>query len=199
MKDGSAGEFKWTAGKWFGDAAAGKGIQTGPDSKYFALYSELKKPFTNDKKDLVLQVRARVRRCSACPGGVPIALAAAPSLQCTPMVVTANDQGRSARQSSAPAWFGPNCTRPQPKWHQPLLLLPPPFFPAPQFAVKHEQEIDCGGGYIKLIPASRCALDMSGRGPHTPDSPHGGSAHATQPACVAGPLNPAAARPSTDP
>ena len=35
---------------------ADKGIQTGPDSKYFALYSELKKPFTNDNKELVLQV-----------------------------------------------------------------------------------------------------------------------------------------------
>jgi hypothetical protein len=33
-----------------------KGIQTGPDSKYFALYSELKKPVSNEGKDLVLQV-----------------------------------------------------------------------------------------------------------------------------------------------
>lgn len=60
--------------------AADKGIQTGPDSKYFALYSELKKPFTNDGKELVLQ-----------------------------------------------------------------------------FQVKHEQDLDCGGGYIKLLPGSRCA------------------------------------------
>jgi calreticulin len=57
---------------------ADKGIQTGPDSKYFALYSELKKPFTNDGKELVLQ-----------------------------------------------------------------------------FQVKHEQDLDCGGGYIKLLPGSR--------------------------------------------
>lgn len=64
-----------------GDAlSADKGIQTGPDSKYFALYSELKKPFTNDGKELVLQ-----------------------------------------------------------------------------FQVKHEQDLDCGGGYIKLLPGSRCA------------------------------------------
>jgi hypothetical protein len=27
-----------------------------------------------------------------------------------------------------------------------------------QFSVKHEQDIDCGGGYIKLIPASRQVL-----------------------------------------
>ena len=26
---------------------------------------------------------------------------------------------------------------------------------AAQFSVKHEQDIDCGGGYIKVIPKSR--------------------------------------------
>ena len=25
-----------------------------------------------------------------------------------------------------------------------------------QFSVKHAQKMDCGGGYIKLIPTSRC-------------------------------------------
>jgi calreticulin len=40
----------------YGDAEADKGIKTGPDSKFFAISSELKKPFTNDKKDLVVQV-----------------------------------------------------------------------------------------------------------------------------------------------
>ena len=27
-----------------------------------------------------------------------------------------------------------------------------------QFSVKHAQKMDCGGGYIKLIPTSRCPL-----------------------------------------
>jgi hypothetical protein len=58
-KDNAAGDWTWTAGKWYGDEAADKGIKTGPDSKFFAISSELKKPFTNDKKDLVLQVRGR--------------------------------------------------------------------------------------------------------------------------------------------
>lgn len=59
QKDGAAGEFKHTAGKWFGGKEEdAKGIQTGPDSKFFALYSELKKAYTNDKKDLVVQVCA---------------------------------------------------------------------------------------------------------------------------------------------
>ncbi len=77
--DNAAGEWKWTAGKWFGNEAEDKGIQTGPDNKFHSISAELKKPFTNDKKDLVLQ-----------------------------------------------------------------------------FSVKHEQDLDCGGGYIKLMPATRC-------------------------------------------
>ena len=59
MKDNAAGEWKWTSGKWFADEAD-KGIQTSPDNKFHSLWAELKKPFTNDKKDLVLQVRGCV-------------------------------------------------------------------------------------------------------------------------------------------
>lgn len=54
--DGTAGEFKLTAGKWYGDAEADKGIQTGPDSKFFATYAEIPKAVDNKDKDLVLQV-----------------------------------------------------------------------------------------------------------------------------------------------
>lgn len=91
QSEGSAGEFKQTAGKWYADEKD-KGIQTGPDSKYFALYSELKKPFTNDGKELVLQ-----------------------------------------------------------------------------FQVKHEQDLDCGGGYIKLLPGSSKSKmkDFGGETPYS--------------------------------
>jgi len=75
--DGTAGEWKHTAGKWYGDAEGDKGIQTGPDSKFFAISAPLQKTFDNTGKDLVLQ-----------------------------------------------------------------------------YSVKHEQDIDCGGGYIKLVPAT---------------------------------------------
>jgi len=48
---------------------ADKGIQTGPDSKYFSIYSELKKPVTNDGKELVLQVSWSIRsRKEGTPG-----------------------------------------------------------------------------------------------------------------------------------
>mmetsp|Transcript_23044 Transcript_23044/g.50565 ORF Transcript_23044/g.50565 Transcript_23044/m.50565 type:complete len:407 (-) Transcript_23044:680-1900(-) len=90
--DGTAGEFSLSAGKWYGDAEADKGIQTGPDSKFFAVYSEIAKPVDNTGKDLVLQ-----------------------------------------------------------------------------FSVKHEQDIDCGGGYIKLIPATS-ASQMKDFGGETPYS-----------------------------
>ena len=56
--DGTAGEFKLTAGKFFGDAEADKGIQTGPDSKFFSSYAKLDKVFDNTGKDTVVQVRA---------------------------------------------------------------------------------------------------------------------------------------------
>lgn len=39
----------------------------------------------------------------------------------------------------------------------------------PQFQVKHEQEIDCGGGYIKLVPASSKSKmkDFGGETPYS--------------------------------
>lgn len=66
--DGSAGKFTWTAGKWYGDEEADKGIQTGPDSKYFALYSELKKAYTNEDKELIVQVGSRGGNAAAAVG-----------------------------------------------------------------------------------------------------------------------------------
>lgn len=73
--DGTAGEWKHTAGDWYGDAEDDKGLQTAQDARFYAISSKLAKPFSNKGKDLVLQ-----------------------------------------------------------------------------FSVKHTQKIDCGGGYIKLLP-----------------------------------------------
>jgi calreticulin len=76
-KDGqSAGDFKLTAGEFYGDAEADKGIQTAQDAKFYFLTAKAPKAFSNRGKKLVVQ-----------------------------------------------------------------------------FSVKHEQNIDCGGGYIKLLPA----------------------------------------------
>jgi len=73
--EGTAGEFKHTAGDWYGDAEEDKGIMTSPDARFYSISAKLPKPFSNRGKDLVLQ-----------------------------------------------------------------------------FSVKHTQKIDCGGGYIKLLP-----------------------------------------------
>jgi len=89
--EGTAGEFKLTAGKFFGDEEKNKGIQTGPDARFYAISSKLPEPIADTTgKDLVLQ-----------------------------------------------------------------------------FSVKMEEKIDCGGGYIKLLPTSS---DMKGFGGETPYS-----------------------------
>lgn len=53
---GEAGEFTLTSGKWYGDATQAKGVQTGPDARFFAYYAGIDPTFSNEGKDLVLQV-----------------------------------------------------------------------------------------------------------------------------------------------
>jgi len=74
--EGTQGEFKHSAGKYFGNEEEEKGIQTGPDARFYQTSAKLSEDFSNKGKDLILQ-----------------------------------------------------------------------------YSVKHEQNIDCGGGYIKLLPA----------------------------------------------
>jgi len=80
------GEWQWTAGEWYGDAAD-KGIKTSQDARFYGLSAPMKEAFTNTGKDLVVQ-----------------------------------------------------------------------------FSVKHEQDIDCGGAYIKLLGN----MDQSKFGGDTP-------------------------------
>lgn len=88
-KGKDAGEFKVTAGKFYGDAEKDKGIQTSQDAKFYQLSAKLDESFSNEGKTLVLQ-----------------------------------------------------------------------------FSVKHEQNIDCGGGYIKLFPSSLDPATMNGDTPY---------------------------------
>jgi len=82
---GQAGQFRVTAGDWYGDAEADKGLQTSQDARFYAATSEMPKEFNNEGKDLVFQ-----------------------------------------------------------------------------FSVKHQQKIDCGGGYIKLLPPGTDQAHFSG-------------------------------------
>lgn len=84
------GEFKWTAGKFYGDADADKGIQTSEDARFYALSSKFEdSKINNDDKDLVIQ-----------------------------------------------------------------------------FSVKHEQNIDCGGGYMKIFGCDLDQADLHGESPY---------------------------------
>lgn len=90
QSDDTAGDFTHTAGLWYGDAEADKGIQTGPDARFYATSASAAEPFSNE--------------------GIPLVL---------------------------------------------------------QFSVKHEQKLDCGGGYIKLLPASSEMADFGGDTPYS--------------------------------
>lgn len=84
------GSFKWTAGKFYGDAEKDKGIQTSQDAKFYAVSSKFQdNAFSNEGKDLVIQ-----------------------------------------------------------------------------FSVKHEQSIDCGGGYIKVFDCSIDQTSLHGESPY---------------------------------
>jgi calreticulin len=73
--EGTQGKWGWTAGKYYGDAEADKGLQTSEDARFYQISAEFPE-FSNKGKDLVVQ-----------------------------------------------------------------------------FNIKHEQNLDCGGGYIKILPA----------------------------------------------
>uniref|UniRef100_H2MUT4 Calreticulin n=1 Tax=Oryzias latipes TaxID=8090 RepID=H2MUT4_ORYLA len=78
------GEWKLTAGNFYGDAEKDKGLQTSQDARFYAASARFE-PFSNEGKSLVIQ-----------------------------------------------------------------------------FTVKHEQKIDCGGGYVKVFPSDLDQTDMHG-------------------------------------
>ena len=96
VKDGTAGDWTLTPGKWFGDAKADAGIQTGPDARFFAIGAPFKKPVDTDGKTLVLQVRTRK-----------------PRARCTEPLA---DQPGSCHRQGTIAPSSPALCRPRP-WH----------------------------------------------------------------------------------
>jgi calreticulin len=69
--NGPAGKFEWSAGNWFADEAAQKGIRTPNDMHYHSISAKLEKPFSNKGKDLVVQytVKHESKESSFCGGG----------------------------------------------------------------------------------------------------------------------------------
>jgi len=69
--NGPASKFEWSAGKWFADEAAQKGLKTEKDMHYHSISSKIAKPFSSKGKDLVLQfsVKHEAQEFSFCGGG----------------------------------------------------------------------------------------------------------------------------------
>jgi len=67
--EGTAGEWKWTAGPWYGDKEKDKGIQTSQDARFYAISAKMPKKFNNKGKDLVLQFQIRFPQSIDCGGG----------------------------------------------------------------------------------------------------------------------------------
>jgi len=67
--DGQAGEFVHTAGKWYGDAEVGKGIQTSQDYRFYAISAEMPQVASNKGKTLVLQYSIKFEQKIDCGGG----------------------------------------------------------------------------------------------------------------------------------
>jgi len=67
--DGTAGEWKLTAGDFYGDAEEGVGIQTGQDARFYAISSKFNEAFSNEDKDLVVQFQVKHPQKIDCGGG----------------------------------------------------------------------------------------------------------------------------------
>jgi len=65
---GEAGEFKLTAGDYFGDAEADKGIQTSQDARFYDISAKFPE-FSNKGKDLVIQFSVKHTQTIDCGGG----------------------------------------------------------------------------------------------------------------------------------
>jgi calreticulin len=66
--EGTAGEFKLTAGEWYGDAEGDKGVQTSQDARFYSYTSKFT-PFSSIGKDLVLQFSVKHTQKIDCGGG----------------------------------------------------------------------------------------------------------------------------------
>jgi len=66
---GEAGDFKLTAGEWYGDAEEDKGIATSQDARFYDISSKITTPFSNKGKTLVIQFSVKHTQNIDCGGG----------------------------------------------------------------------------------------------------------------------------------
>ena len=66
--DGTAGQWKLTAGDFYADAEKDKGLQTSEDARFYAASAAFT-PFSNQGKDLIVQYQVRFPQKIDCGGG----------------------------------------------------------------------------------------------------------------------------------
>jgi len=67
-KSGEQGKWGHSAGEWYGDAEADKGLQTTQDAKFYDISAKFPS-FSNEGKDLVIQFQVRFPQKIDCGGG----------------------------------------------------------------------------------------------------------------------------------
>eukprot|EP00013_Stygamoeba_regulata_P027797 CAMPEP_0177661768 /NCGR_PEP_ID=MMETSP0447-20121125/18886_1 /TAXON_ID=0 /ORGANISM="Stygamoeba regulata, Strain BSH-02190019" /LENGTH=405 /DNA_ID=CAMNT_0019167195 /DNA_START=133 /DNA_END=1350 /DNA_ORIENTATION=- len=68
-KGASAGEWKFTAGEFFGDAELDSGLKTGEDARFYQISRLLDEEFSNKDHNLVLQYSVKHEQSLDCGGG----------------------------------------------------------------------------------------------------------------------------------
>jgi len=66
---GEAGKWGHTAGAWYADKDADKGLETTQDARFYAISSKFPEAFSNEGKDLVIQFSVKFPQKIDCGGG----------------------------------------------------------------------------------------------------------------------------------
>jgi len=69
FKGAEAGKWEVSAGKFFGDAQADKGLRTTEDARFYQISAEIAEDFSNKGKDLILQYSVKHEQNIDCGGG----------------------------------------------------------------------------------------------------------------------------------
>jgi calreticulin len=67
--DGTAGTWDLTAGTYYGDEKAERGLHTTQDARFYAISTKIAKPFSNKDKNLVIQFSVKHQQNIDCGGG----------------------------------------------------------------------------------------------------------------------------------
>jgi len=69
FKGAEAGKWEVSAGKFYGDAEADKGLRTTEDARFYQISAELPEEFSNKGKDLIIQYSVKHEQNIDCGGG----------------------------------------------------------------------------------------------------------------------------------